>query len=242
MLQQLLGQAPTLAAGPARTRASSARMRPSILRRRATAAPAAAGPGPLARANAVVTRSKAPMPSSFRRRRTFSVRSASDTSVDLRRQQVLVEAIIVEISDVAAQQLGVSFPRRLARIQYSLCSHNYSSLAPNLGTIAGAFAARELGGTTTTVTTGTGSTTTSTTGRRRSDRPRPPNWRDQWWARALHFRAAMRSSARSSTRSGPIISQYIVDSAIMTLDNQRPGFWLPGDSDHHRRGLVAQFR
>jgi general secretion pathway protein D len=41
---------------------------------------------------------------------------------------------------------------------------NYTSSSTNLGQIAGAVAARELGGSTTTVTTGTGSTTTTTTG------------------------------------------------------------------------------
>jgi general secretion pathway protein D len=85
--------------------------------------------------------------------------------LDVRRPQVLVEAIIVEISDTAAQQLGVQLflsGLRGSNIPFGIT--NYSNTAPNIGTIAGAFAARELGGTTTTVTTGTGSTTTTTTG------------------------------------------------------------------------------
>jgi general secretion pathway protein D len=85
--------------------------------------------------------------------------------LDVRRQQVLVEAIIVEISDTAAQQLGVQlFLSGLRGSNIPFAITNYSNISPNIGTIAGAIAARELGGTTTTVTTGTGSTTTTTTG------------------------------------------------------------------------------
>jgi general secretion pathway protein D len=85
--------------------------------------------------------------------------------LDVRRPQVLVEAIIVEISDTAAQQLGVQLflsGLRGSNIPFGIT--NYSNIAPNIGTIAGAIAARELGGSTTTVTTATGSTTTTTTG------------------------------------------------------------------------------
>jgi len=85
--------------------------------------------------------------------------------LDIRQQQVLVEAIIVEISDVAAQQLGVQlFLSGLRGSNIPFAVTNYSNITPNIGQLAGAFAARELGGTTTTVTTGTGSTTTTTTG------------------------------------------------------------------------------
>ncbi|HST37732.1 MAG TPA: type II secretion system protein GspD, partial [Allosphingosinicella sp.] len=85
--------------------------------------------------------------------------------LDVRRQQVLVEAIIVEISDTAARQLGVQlFLAGLNGSNIPFAITNYSNITPNIGSIAGAFAARELGGTTTTVTTGTGSTTTTSTG------------------------------------------------------------------------------
>ena len=85
--------------------------------------------------------------------------------LDVRRQQVLVEAIIVEIGDTAAQQLGVQlFLSGLRGSNIPFAITNYSNITPNIGSIAGAIAARELGGTTTTVTTGTGSTTTTTTG------------------------------------------------------------------------------
>ena len=85
--------------------------------------------------------------------------------LDIRQQQVLVEAIIVEISDVAAQQLGVQlFLSGLRGSNIPFAITNYSNITPNIGQLAGAFAARELGGQTTTVETGDGTTTTTTTG------------------------------------------------------------------------------
>jgi general secretion pathway protein D len=85
--------------------------------------------------------------------------------LDVRRQQVLVEAIIVEIGDTAAQQLGVQlFLSGLRGSNIPFAITNYSNAVPNIGTIAGAIAARELGGSTTTVNTGSGTTTTTTTG------------------------------------------------------------------------------
>jgi general secretion pathway protein D len=62
--------------------------------------------------------------------------------LDTRRDQVLVEAIIVEISDNAARQLGVQFlltgTGQSANVPFSVT--NYSNAAPNLLTIAGAIA------------------------------------------------------------------------------------------------------
>ena len=85
--------------------------------------------------------------------------------LDVRRQQVLVEAIIVEISDTAAQQLGVQlFLSGLEGSNIPFAVTSYSAITPSLGSIAGAIAARELGGSTTTITTGSGSTTTTTSG------------------------------------------------------------------------------
>jgi len=87
--------------------------------------------------------------------------------LDTRREQVLVEAIIVEISDNAAQKLGVQF--LLAGLPGSgvpFAATNYSSSAPNILTIAGAIGARELNTTTTTVN---GNTTTTTTNNAISD-------------------------------------------------------------------------
>lgn len=66
--------------------------------------------------------------------------------LDVRREQVLVEAIIVEISDQAAQQIGVRlFLAGLNGSAVPFGITNYSSLQPNLGTIAGTAAAIELG-------------------------------------------------------------------------------------------------
>ena len=61
--------------------------------------------------------------------------------LDTRREQVLVEAIIVEISDVAARRLGVQFllsGTGGSNIPFS--ATNYSNAAPNLLTVAGAVA------------------------------------------------------------------------------------------------------
>ncbi|MFZ4687895.1 MAG: type II secretion system secretin GspD, partial [Polymorphobacter sp.] len=64
--------------------------------------------------------------------------------LDTRREQVLVEAIIVEISDVAAKRLGVQFllsGTGGSNIPFSVT--NYSNAAPNLLTVAGAVAAEK---------------------------------------------------------------------------------------------------
>ena len=54
--------------------------------------------------------------------------------LDVRRQQVLVEAIIVEISDTAAQQLGVQlFLSGLDGSNIPFAITNYSNIMPNLG-------------------------------------------------------------------------------------------------------------
>ena len=58
---------------------------------------------------------------------------------DGRRQQVQVEAIIVEISDTAAQQLGVQlFLSGLQGSNIPFAVTNYSNIAPNANLIAGA--------------------------------------------------------------------------------------------------------
>jgi general secretion pathway protein D len=64
--------------------------------------------------------------------------------LDTRREQVLVEAIIVEISDVAAKRLGVQFlltGTQGSNIPFSVT--NYSNAVPNLLTVAGAVAAQK---------------------------------------------------------------------------------------------------
>jgi general secretion pathway protein D len=87
--------------------------------------------------------------------------------LDVRREQVLVEAIIVEISDTLAKRLGVQFllgGKPGSDIPFAVT--NYSNAAPNILTIAGAVGARELNTTTTTTSNGT---TVTTTGSNASD-------------------------------------------------------------------------
>jgi general secretion pathway protein D len=72
--------------------------------------------------------------------------------LDQRREQVLVEAIIVEISDTAAKRLGVQL--LMAGLEGSnipFAVTNYSNASPNILTVAGAVAAERLRQTTTTV-------------------------------------------------------------------------------------------
>ncbi len=81
--------------------------------------------------------------------------------LDVRREQVLVEAIIVEISDNLAKRLGVQFllgGKPGSDIPFAVT--NYSNAQPNILTIAGAIGARELDRTT-TVTNGNVTTTTT---------------------------------------------------------------------------------
>ncbi|HEX8384327.1 MAG TPA: type II secretion system secretin GspD [Sphingomonas sp.] len=79
--------------------------------------------------------------------------------LDTRREQVLVEAIIAEVSDATAQRLGAQF--LLGNLSGgAFAASTYANTAPNLLTIAGAIGARELA--TTTITTGNGQTVTST--------------------------------------------------------------------------------
>lgn len=64
--------------------------------------------------------------------------------LDVRREQVLVEAVIVEISDIAAQRLGVQFllsGTGGSNIPFSVT--NFSNAAPNLLAVAGAIASEK---------------------------------------------------------------------------------------------------
>jgi general secretion pathway protein D len=70
--------------------------------------------------------------------------------LDTRREQVLVEAIVAEVSDTTASKLGVQL--LLASLNGgAFGATSYASSAPNLLTIAGAIGARQLNTTTTTV-------------------------------------------------------------------------------------------
>jgi general secretion pathway protein D len=79
--------------------------------------------------------------------------------LDTRREQVLVEAIVAEVSDQTASQLGAQFA--IANIKGGVfAASSFQNTAPSLLTIAGAIGARQLN-TTTTVVNGT-TVTTST--------------------------------------------------------------------------------
>lgn len=80
--------------------------------------------------------------------------------LDTRRDQVLVEAIIVEISDTAARRLGVQF--LLGNAKTGFAATNYSNASPNLLTLGGAYASTKLGTTTTKVTAPDGTVTETT--------------------------------------------------------------------------------
>ena len=82
--------------------------------------------------------------------------------LDTRREQVLVEAIVAEVSDSTANKLGVQFLLSgLGGSSIPFASTTYSSSAPNLLAIAGAIGAQQLGATTTIVTNGSSTTTTT---------------------------------------------------------------------------------
>lgn len=77
--------------------------------------------------------------------------------LDTRPEQVLVEAIVVEIGNNAAKRLGVQF--LVGGENAPFAATNYSNAVPSILTIGGAYAAEQLSETTTTVN---GQTTTTT--------------------------------------------------------------------------------
>lgn len=81
--------------------------------------------------------------------------------LDSRREQVLVEAIIVEISDTAARKLGVQLG---IQGPGGAAFTTYSNVTPPIVPIAGALLQNRIAGGTTTTTTVNGTTTTTTTG------------------------------------------------------------------------------
>ncbi|MGY2736186.1 type II secretion system secretin GspD [Sphingomonas sp. UYP23] len=85
--------------------------------------------------------------------------------LDTRREQVLVEAIVAEVSDSMSSQLGAQFAVGSASGGVFAAS-SFSNAAPSLLTIAGAVAANQLGSTTTTIN---GSTVTTSTNSAASD-------------------------------------------------------------------------
>ena len=85
--------------------------------------------------------------------------------LDTRREQVLVEAIIVELSDTATKKLGVQL---LAGGEWGGVATPFSNAQPNILTVGGALLSNRIGSSTTT-TTNNGTTTTTTTGNGISD-------------------------------------------------------------------------
>ncbi|TNE41864.1 MAG: type II secretion system protein GspD [Sphingomonadales bacterium] len=79
--------------------------------------------------------------------------------IDTRREQVLVEAIIVEISDAAAKKLGAQFLIGSTKTGFAVT--NYSNATPNILTLGGAYGATQLGTTKTTVVAPDGTKTTT---------------------------------------------------------------------------------
>ncbi|WP_026325996.1 type II secretion system secretin GspD [Sphingomonas sp. Mn802worker] len=87
--------------------------------------------------------------------------------LDTRREQVLVEAIVAEVSDTTVNRLGAQFI--LGNLSGgAFGASTFSNSAPNILQIAGAIGARQLG-TTTTVTRNTDGSTTTTTDSSSSD-------------------------------------------------------------------------
>jgi general secretion pathway protein D len=159
VLQQLVGQAAEVA--PASTSSSSSGNAPG-----GGAAPAA----PITVSSGAARAKGEPVVTRFEGANAIIISGPADIQrtlgevvrqLDTRRDQVLVEAIIVEISNDAARKLGVQF--LLAGKPGSgipFAATNYSNAAPNILTIAGAVGARQLD-TTTTIVNGTTTTTTS---------------------------------------------------------------------------------
>lgn len=156
VLQQLIGQAtsqPVSAQTPASASATPAAAP-------AASASAGSGGGISTRGPAIVTR--------YEGANAIIVAANPDVQrmlgetvrqLDTRREQVLVEAIIVEISDAAAKKLGVQF--LIGSTSTGFAATNYSNAQPNLLTLAGAYAADQLGTTTTTVVAPDGTRTTT---------------------------------------------------------------------------------
>ncbi|MDO9486884.1 MAG: secretin N-terminal domain-containing protein, partial [Sphingomonadaceae bacterium] len=146
VLQQLVGQAATLSSSSTSSSTGSPTMgssaSPAAAPAATTTVASSGGGGGIGRAviaryegaNALIIAA----PSDLQRTLGEVVRQ-----LDTRREQVLVEAIIVEISDIAARRLGVQF--LLAGEPGSnipFAATNYSTAAPNILTVAGAVAAR----------------------------------------------------------------------------------------------------
>jgi len=156
VLQQLVGQAALVAPAASTGTPTSGSVIPT-----GAVAAASGSPGTAGRPAPVITR--------YENVNAIIISAPADTQrtlgevirqLDSRRDQVLVEAIIVEISDSLSKRLGVQFLLGSTDGSLPFAATNYSNAAPNILTIAGAFGARELNTATTTIN---GTTTTTTT-------------------------------------------------------------------------------
>ncbi len=166
VLQQLVGQStnqPVTAAVAAPASGGAAQQAA------ASAAPASTSSGGASGNNGIASRGPAVV-TRYEGANAIIVAANSDVQrmlgetirqIDTRREQVLVEAIIVEISDAAAKKLGVQF--LIGSTKTGFAATNYSNASPNILTLAGAVAADRLGETTTTVVAPDGTQTTTTT-------------------------------------------------------------------------------
>jgi general secretion pathway protein D len=164
VLQQLIGQstnqpvtASTPAAGGGQSAAPASQAATPVA---AASAGSTSGNGISTRGPAIVTR--------YEGANAIIVAANSDVQrmlgetirqIDTRREQVLVEAIIVEIGNAAAKRLGVQF--LIGSTSTGFAATNYSNAQPNLLTLAGAYGADQLGSTTTTVVAPDGTRTTT---------------------------------------------------------------------------------
>jgi general secretion pathway protein D len=153
VLQQLIGQRVTRSGAVGPSDAAVTGAEPAADGAPAASVTPASGGSAFGARNAVVTR--------FEGANAIVIAAPADVQrslgevirqLDIRQAQVLVEAIIVEISDTAAKELGVQLllaGTGGSNIPFAVT--NYSNAAPNILTIAGAIAAEELRTTTTTV-------------------------------------------------------------------------------------------
>jgi general secretion pathway protein D len=170
VLQQLLGQPvtqPPAAPGLSRrdeTRSSTTRMgggQPTTTTTSTAPAPAPAGGETTAPTGLSIFGPRGAVVTRFQGANALVIAASTDVQrqlgevirqLDTRREQVLVEAIIVEISDNAAKKLGVQLLLAgLGGSNIPFAVTNYSNASPNLLTVGGAIAAERLRTTTTTV-------------------------------------------------------------------------------------------
>lgn len=220
VLQQIVGQQVTQA--PSEGKKTGAGNAPPA---EASVAPASSSGGPAGRGQPVIAR--------FEGANAIVVSATSDMQrtlgevirqLDTRREQVLVEAIIVEISDNAARKLGVQF--LLGGLKGStipFAATNYSNTAPSILSIAGAIGARQLNTATTTIN---GNTTTTTTNSAVSDQLAQAAVSSILGAGGGFFGLGGQTS--NGTIFGAIINAVRSDTesnilstpSVMTLDNQ----------------------